>query len=129
MRLMDAFQTFLVTLGAMTPPAGPPGERVRLEGFDPGRIADPDERDPQYRFARVIADIPLVQLRTLGDAERLLACLRPRFLRAGLSVRRIDGDRLLFDFGGRLQWVDVLRGVGGQAPAWQWAPRAERIAA
>ncbi len=123
---MDAFQTFLVTLGEMTPADS---ARGRLEGFDPGRLADLEDQDPQYRFGRVVRDVPLDRIRTLAEAERLLACLRPKLLRAGLSVRRVDGDRLLFEFRGSLVWVDVIRGVGSQAPVWQWAIRAHRLAA
>ncbi len=125
--IVDAFQTFLVNLGNVPPAAE--GAAPPLEGFDPGRLADPTDPDPQYRFGRVVRGVALDQVRTIGDAERLLACLRPAVLRPGLPVRRIDGDRILIVVRGQLLWVDVIRGVGSQAPVWQWAVRDLNLAA
>ncbi len=120
---MDAFQTFLVNLGA-TAPAGDGG--VPMEGFDRARLEDPSDPDLQYRFGRVVRNVPLDEVGTLGEAERLLACLRPALMRTGLPIRRIAGDRILLDLHGELVWVDVIRGIGGRAPAWQWGMREMR---
>ncbi len=123
---MDAFQTFLVNLGA-TVPAGDGG--APMEGFDRARLADAADGDLQYRFGRTVRTVPLDQVHTLGEAERLLACLRPALARAGLPIRRIEGDRILIEVRGELVWVDVMRGIGGKVPAWQWAVRELRRAA
>ena len=108
----------------------PAGNSVApLEGFDPARLANPEEDDPKYRFGRIVRSVPLAQVHTLGEAERLLACLRPALMRGGLCIRRIEGDRILIERRGELIWVDVIRGVGGQSPAWQWSVRDVRLAA
>lgn len=92
-----------------------------LEGYDQTKLENPDHKTPKYVFGRVAQGYKLDSVR--GDktrAEELLRAMLPDLRAAGLEVVDVKGDRIQVKTEVGYEWVDVVRGAGGDDPGWWW---------
>ena len=93
---------------------------VPLEGFDNGKLADPNHNTVKYLFGRVATHYPLDQVKDKASAEALLNRMVPDLRAAGLDIRGVKGDKLLMKTPLGLESIDVVRGSGSGNPGWWW---------
>ncbi len=114
---------------APSEPAAPPRENlgdasklgpVPLEGFDAGKLRDPNHNSVKYLFGRVATHFPLNEVKSKEDADRLLNKMVPDLQAAGLDILGVKGDRLLMKTPLGVESIDVVRGAGGGNPGWWW---------
>ncbi|HYE86111.1 MAG TPA: hypothetical protein VEA16_07135 [Vicinamibacterales bacterium] len=95
------------------------GRAPEMAGFDDGNMAR--ATTPKYLFARIARQFSLDGIHDRDNAEQLLKQMMPEFQRAGLNVLEVATDKIKIRHeDGSLRWIDVVRGVGGGNPAWQW---------
>lgn len=100
--------------------------KVPLEGYDARNLADPKMQTPKYLFGRVAQNFDLSSVK--GDkskAETLLKAMVPELKAAGLEVVGVEGDRIQVKTEVGYEWVDVIRGAGGDDPGWWWGSEAK----
>ncbi|MBI3927624.1 MAG: hypothetical protein HY319_18945, partial [Armatimonadetes bacterium] len=94
---------------------------VPLEGYDQGKLDNPNHRTPKYIFGRVARNYKLDSVQ--GDkakAEELLRAMVPELRENGLEVVAVKGDRIQVKTEVGYEWVDVIRGAGSDNPGWWW---------
>lgn len=95
--------------------------KVPLEGYDQGKLDNPNHKTPKYIFGRVAQDFKLDSVQ--GDkakAEELLKAMVPELREKGLEVVSVEGDRIQVKTEHGYEWVDVVRGAGTDKPGWWW---------
>ena len=93
---------------------------VPLEGFDNGKLGDPNHTTVKYLFGRVATHYPLDSVKDKAGAEALLNKMVPDLQAAGLDIVGVRGDRLLMKTPLGLESIDVVRGAGSGKPGWWW---------
>lgn len=113
-------------------PTGSEADRFRatskqpLEGYDQAKLDNPDHKTPKYLFGRVAQNFDLSSVK--GDkskAETLLKAMIPELKAAGLEVLSVEGDKIQVKTEVGYEWVDVIRGAGGDNPGWWWGSEAK----
>lgn len=97
-----------------------------LEGYDQAKLDNPEHKTPKYLFGRVAQNFDLSSVK--GDkskAETLLKAMLPELKAAGLEVVGIEGDKIQVKTEVGYEWVDVVRGAGGDNPGWWWGSEAK----
>ncbi len=95
--------------------------KVPLEGYDQGKLDNPNHKTPKYIFGRVAQGFKLDSVQ--GDkakAEELLKAMVPELREKGLEVVSVEGDRIQVKTEHGYEWVDVVRGAGTDKPGWWW---------
>lgn len=93
---------------------------VPLEGYDAGKLHNPEHRTPKYLFGRVASHYPLDQVKDHAAAEALLKQMLPDLKAAGLDVVAVNRDKIQVKTDLGYEWVDVVRGAGSGKPGWWW---------
>jgi hypothetical protein len=81
-----------------------------LEGFDSGKLNDPNKHDPKYDFARIASNYPP----TPAGLQQAMAQIKQAYPNA----QQIGNDKV--DFGDGYGPVDVIRAAGDGGKAWQF---------
>lgn len=98
------------------------GFRATMEGFDAGKLANPDHRTPKYLFGRLASNYDLSGVKDKAAGEALLRQMSPELEQAGLKVLDVKGDKIKINHEGQDVWIDVIRGCNSGTCAWQWLP-------
>lgn len=103
--------------------------KVPLEGYDQRKLDDPNHKTPKYLFGRIAQKYNLDSVK--GDkakAEELLKAMLPELKAAGLEIVAVKGDRIQVKTEVGYEWVDVIRGAGGDDPGWWWGSEGKGTA-
>lgn len=114
-------------LGGAVAGRNPDGVTTPLEGYDGGKLADPNHRTPKYLFGRVAQRYALAGVKSHADAEALLKRMLPEMKAAGLEISNISRDKILVKTEIGWEWVDVVRGAGGGNPGWWWGSEGKPV--